>query len=106
MGTHSMHKRYQHVPDLLPLVGRGDLRQVYPNKSWDYRIYKCFTGRSMIRAHYIIWIIMAICFIIGGALYRGNQDIAMQRRVDAARIEGAAVMLNSMTVKQLSDLEI
>ncbi len=101
MGTHRMHNIDIDVHGVLHLAGGSDIRQVRGTLSGNQSFLSRW-GTWAMRMHYLMWVAMTIFFITLGMLYRGNQDIAKQ----AAKAEGAAVVLIALPPKILSEVQI
>ena len=56
--------------------------------------------------HYAMWVIIALSALVGGMLYRGNEDIANQKIIHESTVKGAALFLIDMTPRELSEVSI
>ncbi len=54
------------------------------------------------KLHYTMWVTMAVVVFVFTLIFRGQHDMV----VNSAKIQGAAMILNKLTPKQLSELEI
>ncbi len=52
--------------------------------------------------HYIIWVLVAFIVIGAGAMYRGQEEMLVQRKIDDA----TALIFISMPIKYLTDYKV
>lgn len=97
----SLHYGDFHGDGVLSMAGRANIRQIRRgvggSKGVFYRIEK-----RIMKMHHIMWILMAMAFLMFGMLYRGQQDMLMQQM----RAQGASMVLIDMSLKSLGEVNI
>lgn len=86
MGTNRMRNIDKHVPDVLCVAGGADIRQIRRAKRRRESLFSGWRAWSM-RMHYGMWVVIAVAFMIGGMLFRGQQDIIIKDAMAAAQME-------------------
>lgn len=101
MDKNNLHHLDKHVSDVLPMAGWTNLRQIRCDRDSGQSIPFRWAAWTM-RLHYLMWLITALGFIMVGALFRGHEDLLAEN----ARMEGIALIINQITIKQLGDITL
>lgn len=99
MGTNRVHDIDKHIPERLSMAGGADIRQVRCNPSRNSRFSRNVEAWSMMM-HYLMWAIISISCVLGGALFRGQQVMIMEE----ARTSGKIEALVALPFKQLAEI--